>query len=63
MTTFIKTRNSDGRELCRTLVTDNWFSVYQTRAMMEGRTIRWLSNIAYNVVFSEKDYTVTLIKQ
>lgn len=62
MTTFIKTRRSDNRELLRKSVSDNWFNVYQDRARFEGRRINRLSERAYEVIFSEKNYTVTLIK-
>ena len=62
MTTFIQTRRSDNKELCRKQVTDNWFKVYQDNARYEGRRLNWLSENAYEVIFTEKNYTITLIK-
>lgn len=62
MTTFIMTRTSDGKELCRKQTTNNWFNVYQNRARMEGRRMRWIDRNSYEVIFAEKNYTVTLIK-
>jgi len=62
MTTFIQTRRSDSKELFRKQVTDNWFNVYQDIARYEGRRMNWLSENAYEVIFTEKNYTITLIK-
>lgn len=59
---LIKTRRSDNKELSREMVTSNWFTVYQDRARYEGRRLHWLAENIYEVIYTEKDYTVTLIK-
>ena len=63
MITYIKRRNSNGEELSRKKITDNWFTVYQSSAKMEGRRINWLNPNCYEVIYSEKDYTITLSKE
>lgn len=62
MITFVVTKRSTQEELSRKRVTDNWWNVYQDRARFEGRRLHWLSDKAYEVIFTEKDKTVTLIK-
>jgi len=59
---FIKTRRSTGEELEHTMITSNWFTVYQDRARYEGRRLYWIAENAFEVIFTEKDYTATLIK-
>lgn len=63
MVTFIKLRRNDNKEVCRTVVSDNWFTVYQDRARFEGRRLNWLSERAFEVIFTEKNYSVLLIKE
>lgn len=63
MVTYIKTRRSDNKELGRDKITDNWFKVYQDIARFEGRRLTWLGENCYEVIFTEKDYTITLIKE
>lgn len=62
MITLIATRRSTQEEISRKRVTDNWWTVYQDRARYEGRRLHWLSEKAYEVIFTEKNQTVTLIK-
>lgn len=62
MVTLIKTRRSDNAELARKEIADNWFMVYQDIARYGGRRLRWLGRNVYEVIFTEKNYTLTLIK-
>ena len=57
-----RTRRSDCKEIGREMVTSNWFNVYQSIARSEGRRLHWLGENVYEVIFTEKDYTVTLIR-
>lgn len=63
MLTYILTRRSDNKELDRKRITDNWWGVYQDRARFEGRRMYRLSQNAFEVIFTEKNCTVTLIKE
>ena len=62
MVLAIKTRISTDTEISRKTNTDNWFKVYQDRARFEGRRLNWLTAHAFEVIFTEKDYKITLIQ-
>ena len=62
MVLAIKTRISTDKEMSRNTNTDNWFKVYQDRAKFEGRRLNWLTANAFEVIFTEKDYKITLIR-
>ena len=60
---LIYTRTSDGKVFRRVMATSNWFNVYLDNARVSGRRINWLNGNAYDVIYTEKGYTLTVTRK
>ena len=62
MIRIIKTKRSTNEVLSDKMVTKNWWGVYHSSAIMEGRRPRYYDGNKMEIIYHEKDYTLTFIK-
>ena len=62
MIRLIKTKRSTNETLSDIMVTDNWWGVYHSSAIMEGRRPQYYDGNKMEIIYHEKDYTLTFIK-
>lgn len=61
--TIIKTDIKTGRTISETKTADNWLGVYTSGARSEGRRITKIDEKTTIIKYTEKGYTLTLIKE
>ena len=62
MIRIIRTKRSTNEILSDKIVPANWWGIYHSSAIMEGRRPRYYDGNKMEIIYHEKDYTVTLIK-
>ena len=55
MIQMIKTKRSTNEILSDKMVTDNWWGVYQSSAIMEGRRPRYYDGNKMEIIYHEKE--------
>lgn len=62
MIRYIRTKLSTQEVLKDEIVSDNWWCVYKDIARYDGRRIHYYGDNKMEVIFTEKNYAITLIR-